>query len=311
MTTVTTEIVTNNSAHKCSTGNTTAVEQTSGPKKINKRVRFFPNFTSFLEEEPFYDETRIKYLIYGKETCPTTGKNHWQGAVYFFDKVSIKFAQSILKIGNSHMETITKGDELSAIMYCKKEGNYKEFGTPPHQGHRKDLESIKNEILSNKLKVKDIIISNPIMYHQYGRTLEKIENINMRKKFRTTMTKGFWYYGETGTGKSEKAFENYTPETHYVHNLNGDWWDRYEQQKICIFDEFRGQIKFDEMLSLCDKHPKFVKVKGKEDIPFTSEIIIVTSSLHPEEIYKNSLSKNDKMKQFYRRFEIIELKKSS
>lgn len=175
-----------NIAQKCSEGNTITSEHKDDPKngkKNSKRYRSFPSFVSFLEEEPFYDDKLIKYLVYGKEICPTTNKEHWQGAVYFKNPVSIKQAQKILKIGNSHMETVQKSNNIEdAYNYCKKDGKFKEFGSIPKQGKRTDLDEVKNEIVSGLVTVDDIAIENPMMFHQYGRTLERIEDIVMRQK---------------------------------------------------------------------------------------------------------------------------------
>lgn len=281
----------------------------------SKRYREFPSFVSYLDTEPHFDENVMKYLIYGRELCPSTKdypddkkKYHWQGYVYFFDKYSFKKAQKLLKIGDSHIEWILKDTTHSAINYCKKDGDYKEFGNPPCQGRRADLDSIKNEIL-NGTKVDEICLDRPMMYHQYGRTLNRIEELYLQKQFRTEMTKGIWYYGRSGVGKSDKWSIGFNPETHYKHNLECEWWDRYKGQEICIFDEFRGQLKFSELLSLCDRHPHYVKRRGREDIPFLSKTIIITSALRPEEVF-SCLDANDKMEQFNRRFEVILVEKN-
>lgn len=300
-------------AQKCSGGNTKQTPEHSPFFDPKKRTRWIPSFTFFPENEnkdirPVFDETQCKYLCYGWETCPTTGKKHWQGCAYFYQPKLYKNAQKCLKIGSAHLENIPRHDNMQkAREYTKKEGDFYEFGIFPEQGARIDLDNIRDEIINGK-KLDDIVLERPIMYHQYGRTLEKIQSIVNRKKYRTWMTTGIWYYGKTGVGKSIKAFEEYNPETHYQKNLQEDFWDDYNEHEIVILNEFRGQIKFDELLDLTDMHPKFVKIKGKPSVPFLAKKIIVTSSLHPEEIYKNSLSVNDKMEQFYRRFEVIELK---
>lgn len=181
-----------------------------------------------------------------------------------------------------------------------------EWGECPKQGQRTDLDEIKNQIVAGK-KVDEIVLETPMVYHQYGRTLEKIEQIVLRKQFRKEMTKGYWYFGKTGVGKSKKCFEGYNPETFYVKSLTEDFWDGYTGQETVILNEFRGQIPFSEMLDLCDWTPKFVKIKGKPPVPFLAKKIIVTSALSPQEVYHRSLEHNDKMEQFTRRFEIIEM----
>jgi len=226
-------------AHKCPEGNTV----TSG------RERWYPNFTSFLVEKPFFDKDKMRYLCFGSEICPKSGKHHWQGCVYFKDKVSIKMAQKLLKIDSSHMEYIQKSDDPEdAITYCKKEGKFEEYGEFPKQGKRMDLIELRDQLVDGSINVDEIIVSNPMMYHQYGRTLDKIEDIILRKKYRTEMTKGIWYWGSTGCGKSHTAYTEYSPETHYnLINDNG-WWDGYRQQKVIVINDFRGWMSYNELL---------------------------------------------------------------
>lgn len=179
-----------------------------------------------------------------------------------------------------------------------------EFGVLPKQGKRTDLDEIKDQIMNGK-KVDDIALENPEMYHQYGRTLNKLEDIALRKRFRNWTTKGYWLYGGTGIGKSHVAFKNYNPDTHYVKNLNEDWWDGYTGQEVVIFNEFRGQIKYSELLDLMDKWPKTVKIRNRQPVPFLAKCVIITSALEPSEVYHN-LSGNDKLAQLTRRCQIIE-----
>ena len=114
-----------------------------------------------------------------------------------------------------------------------------------------------------------------MLVHQYGRTLDRLEAIALRKKVRKWQTQGVWYTGPTSSGKSHAVFTNthgeygsYDPETHYLKNLCEEWWDGYKGQSIVIFNEFRGQVPFSELLDLCDKWPKTVKQRNKEPVPF-------------------------------------------
>lgn len=197
-----------------------------------------------------------------------------------------------------------------AIKYCKKEDTRVEGpwerGTPPKQGERTDLKR-KIEEISAGLSVDDICINDPAVYHQYGRTLREAEAICMRRRFRTEMTKGIWYTGPTGAGKSHTVFANYSPDTHYVKNLNEDWWDGYKQQEFVILNEFRGQIPLSELLDLVDKWPKQVKWRNRESVPFTSKTVLVASIFPPEEVYKRSVTKGEAWGQFLRRFEVHRL----
>lgn len=243
-----------------------------------------------------------QYLVYGKEVGKC-GTPHLQGYVYFKNARTWNIIQKhIPRCYKAKAFTLEEG-----IAYCKKEGDFHEFGVEPKAGRRTDLDAVKEEIVSGK-RVDDIVLENPSIFHQYGRTLSKIEDVTMRKRFRTEMTEGIWYIGETGAGKSHKAFEGFTPETHYVYPYDGDWCDGYAQQETLILNEFRGQIAYSRLLELVDKWPASLRRRGREPMPFTSKRVIVTSKMHPRDVYKN-LSEHDTLDQLLRRFKIYEVGK--
>lgn len=241
------------------------------------------------------------YYIIGKEICPDTKRPHLQGYVYY--KKKIRFGALQKKLFNAHIEK-AKGSPNDNTTYCGKDENYVEFGTKPEQGKRTDLIKLKNDIVDKKITVRDIIMDNPIAYHQYGRTLEKIEQINNEKIFRTEMTTCDWIYGPTGVGKSHMAFNNYHPDTHYIYPDNNGWWDNYNGQHTVIINDFRGSIKYNELLQLIDKWPYSVKRRNKAPAPFISKHIIITSSQKPSEVYKH-LAITDSLDQLKRRINLV------
>jgi len=284
---------------KCSKGNTKSFE-------ANAKFRNFC-FTSFTETIPDIDDD-IRFLAYGEEICPSTNKKHFQAFIIMKNQKRFSEMKKYLKkwLGSDvHFEAI-KGSIEDNEAYCSKDGKYKEFGSKPKQGNRTDLVDLKDDILSGKTSVDDICIDNPAIYHQYGRTLSKIEDIYMRKQFRTEMTNGIWFYGPTGVGKSHIAFENFTPETHYVVPNDNGWWDGYTQQHTIIINDFRGNIPYNELLQLVDKWPHCVRRRCREPMPFTSKTVIITSSLPPDEVYKNRNEK-DNIEQLLRRFSVRKL----
>lgn len=202
----------------------------------------------------------------------------------------------ITKYWNEHLE------------YCKKGGNFIEYGTPPKQGDRKDLDAIGQAIGEGVLRVDDILERDLMTYHMYGRALRDREDLYMRSIERTEMTQGLWLWGNTGVGKTHHAY-NFCWDNEwstYTKTLQDEWWDGYCQQTAVIMNEFRGQIPYGELLDLVDKWPKRVKRRGREPVPFTSKWVIITSSLPPGEIYHN-LADNDRLEQLERRFHIVHL----
>ncbi len=260
-------------------------------------------FTDFILDGDFWENIDCEYLIYGLETCPSTTKEHWQGFIRFKNQRSFKAVIKALK--PRHVE-ICKGSADDNIKYCSKDSNVVcERGTRPSQGARSDLAEI-HERIKDGVSVDTITEENPMMYHQYGRTLNKLEDLQLRRKFRSWMTEGIWYYGPTGSGKSHEAFKDYSPDTHYVLPDDKGWWDGYTGQETVIINDFRGSLTYGFLLQLVDKWPVNVSRRQREPVPFLAKRLIITSSLHPTEIYCN-LSANDSLGQLYRRFQIQEL----
>lgn len=272
---------------------------------MKTRLWCFTNFELDFDYDEYYNSTSAEYIIFGTEVCPKTNRTHHQGFVYFSGaRSSIKGVAK--QLGKCHVEPC-RGNLDQNCDYCEKDSNITEYGVKPKQGHRTDLDAVKDSILNGDLSVEDIVVENPCLFHQYGRTLNKLEDIALRKRFRNWMTLGEWYYGKTGTGKSHKAFEGFSPETHYVLNVqDSGWWCGYSGQEIVIINEFRGQIQFSELLDLLDKYPKTIKRRNREPVPFLAKKVIITSSMRPCDVYSNVLTSTDSIKQLERRLKVVE-----
>lgn len=302
-------------AKKCLIGN---IDQLS-TNEDKKRHRAYC-FTSFQKEKPKICE-QVQYMCFSPEICPTTKKEHWQGFLFFKakDGYSIKKAQKILNGGYTIIPC--NGSIEQNINYCgandyEKDGKkkfknplFEEYGTKPSQGKRTDLDDLKEEIKKGKT-VEQIIMEEPKTYHMYGRTLQKIEDICVRKLFRTEMPKVIWYYGLTGVGKSHIAYENFDEDTCYDYDASDNgFWEDYRGQKKVIINEFRGEIPFRTLLKICDKFPFKCKRKGKGPFPLLCNEVIITSCKTPEEIYSHSLDDEDNIDQFLRRCKVVKLTK--
>lgn len=245
--------------------------------------------------------TKVKYMIIGFEVG-AQGTPHLQG---YLDLENPRTLTGLTRVCKFIHWEMRKGSAEQAIKYCMKDGKYYEYGKSNSQGERNDLVEVRDRITSG-VSVDTIAIENPNLFHQYGRTLNKIEDLTMRKRFRTEMTRGTWYWGKTGVGKSHVAFDGFTPETHYVFPNDNGWWDGYCQQETVIFNDFRGEIPYNELLNILDKWPYSVKRRGREPLPFVSKHVIITSSLPPEEVYCKR-NERDSLAQLLRRLSVVEM----
>lgn len=247
----------------------------------------------------FKDTLKCRYIICGKEVGEKKGTPHLQGYIYFDNARTFS---AMKKVHSRCAWDDARGSTEDNEKYCSKEGDWFERGENPKQGRRVDLEGRKKQIMDG-MRVEDIMMEDPMCYHQYGRTMDKIEDVRMRKMFRTEMTEGLWLYGKTGTGKSHRCFHDFDPDKTYVWPNDGKWWDGYRQQDIVVFNDFRGEIPYNFLLQLIDKWPMTVPRRNREPMPFVSKKIIITSSLPPDKVFKNR-EVEDHLEQLLRRIKV-------
>lgn len=265
-------------------------------------------WTSFnVDCPPEFDEGKMRYLVYGTEVCPKTERRHLQGYVYWRNPRS---HNNVCKIWKCWVRP-AKGTPDQARTYCIKDGTYVEFGELPSQGKRTDLDTLSRKILAGEVSVDKILESEPMTYHMYGRTLNRLEDLYMSRKWRTEMTTCDWLVGPTGVGKSHIAYENFHPDTHYDLEISDKgWWEDYKQQDTVIINDFRGQINYDNLLKLVDKWPCKVPRRGHAPRPFMSKKIIITCPMTPEEVYWRRDDKDD-IAQLLRRVNVVHVGKDS
>ena len=92
------------------------------------------------------------YHVFGKEVGDS-GTPHLQGFISFSKKKKLNPARKV--IGEAHM-TIARSVPAS-IEYCKKDGDFEEFGVlPKGQGSRSDLEAFKEAVKQGLLNPKTL-----------------------------------------------------------------------------------------------------------------------------------------------------------
>lgn len=245
----------------------------------------------------FKDWDQITYIVYGKEVGES-GTPHLQGYVEF--KNSKKFSTIKKKFPRAHLET-RRGTAEQASDYCKKDGDYVEEGEMTNQGERSDLIEATNMIIDGR-KMREVALNNPPVYVKYHKGLMAFKSTILEP--RNEVPKVTVLYGKTGTGKSRKARE-ITTDAYVWGPEQGQWFDGYEGQKDVIFEEFRGQLPFGQMLRLLDRYDCKVQYKGGM-IEFLGTNIVITSPKHPSMWYTDYAS--DKIDQLLRRIsEIIVL----
>lgn len=281
-----------------------------GTPREKSRNWIFTQYDLEFDFEALMDKKQVRYIAFSLEHCKPSeefpeGRPHLQGWMYFHNQQgSYKLVGKMF--GNANVR-IMKGSLLQNDAYCSKEseGVLTTFGErPPGQGMRTDIDAEKERVVKGEVSCDDLYMENPSFMHQYGRTMSKIEDIVLRRKWRTWETEGVWYTGPTFAGKSHAAFEGFDPSTHFVKCLADEWWDGYAGQETVILNEFRGEIKFGELMAMCDKWPYTVRRRGREPVPFLARVVKVATIMSPEEMWPGQ-----PLDEFNRRFVVHVLKK--
>lgn len=193
-------------------------------------------FTSYAVTAPTYDEDYMDYLIYQREKCPDTGREHWQGTVKMKNPTGLKRVQELLKIGNSHCEIV--GNWKKSVDYCRKPetrlaGPF-EYGEDKGQGRRSDLDGVVRHVEMG-LTVKEIGLLCPHEFIKYARGIERLVELKQEQKTNVER-KCVLIWGDSGSGKTRWVKEQF-PNVYDVFDARTPWFDGYMGQDIVLFDD--------------------------------------------------------------------------
>lgn len=214
------------------------------------------NVKSVSSEEVISDALKgsISYICFGKE-IGESGTRHLQGFIRFRTEKSQKQCREVLKLLDprpAHVE-IMRGTFEQAIEYCKKGGDYFEWGTAPMSQKQKGDAS--KEIWSDvidKCKKNDIqgLIDNyPKIYVTCHSQITSIISKSTSCIDDLKEHQVFWLYGQSGSGKS------YLPRNlgYPVYNKGiNKWWDQFDQSGdvITIIDDVDKKFVVDWQMYL-------------------------------------------------------------
>lgn len=242
------------------------------------------------EVENLNNWTDYTYCIYGFETGTETGTKHLQGYIEFKNPIRI----TTLKNRNNRIHwEVRKGTQEQAITYCKKEGNFKEFGAKKTQGSRTDLDKWRSNALEEGMK---FVTS----YGNYQQIKVCEQFLTYNEEPRDWKPIVIWLWGKTGTGKSRRARELTT--NAYTKSDGSKWWPGYDGHEDVILDDFRDSWwSITETLSLLDRYEKRVEFKGGYR-QFKAKTIVITCCKPPDKCY---LETGEAIQQLLRRIDTI------
>lgn len=237
-----------------------------------------------------------KYLVYGFEVGES-GTPHIQGYVELKNPRSYKALNKEYFCNSAYFEK-RKGTAKQASDYCKKDGDFKEFGEISSQGDRKDIDLVR-EMVSDGKSMREIC--QEASGYQSIRTAEKLLSyVEEKRDFKPEVT---WIYGKTGTGKTRTAVEMCGDNEYWMSGKDLKWWDGYDRHEYVIIDDYRKDFcKFHELLRILDRYPYRIEIKGGSR-QLVAKYMIFTCPYHPEKIWENKTSED--LKQLIRRIDNI------
>ncbi|MGH3055840.1 MAG: hypothetical protein ACRDL7_12780, partial [Gaiellaceae bacterium] len=103
------------------------------------------------------------YLIFGKEVGESNTP-HLQGFISFKKRVYLTELKKRIS-STAHFEIARRN--LEAVEYCKKDGDFYEFGEPSIKGKRTDLEDFKADVAEGMINLKTIREKHSSVYARY------------------------------------------------------------------------------------------------------------------------------------------------
>lgn len=195
----------------------------------------------------------------------------------------------------AHIEPM-KGTKKQALDYIYKRGVFEEKGeeivvinnigeVKDNQGHRSDFDDIEVLLLSGKTPKE--ILSEKFSYYKYEKM---IKQAYYDKRLRETPLKRdievIVHTGESGTGKSYCMTTLNENEFYLMTDYKGGGLDAYNGEPTLFMDEFRGQIPYNELLTMLNGYKAPVHARYTNAYCLWNTVHI-TSVIPPDEWYKN------------------------
>lgn len=219
-----------------------------------------------------------EYYVYGKEEGES-GTPHLQGYCRF--KNAVGFARIKLLLPRAHLEP-QKGTCLEASNYCKKDGDFVEWGELKGTGltskerwtvilaaaERGDMDYLRSEFPGEYVLHYDKLLKHR---RRDAAIMDELTNE--------------WWWGPTGTGKSRKVWEDH-PE-HFAKQLN-KWWDGYRDEEVVVIEEWapKNEMSASGLKIWSDRYPFSCEVKGGTMRRIRPKKVIVTSNYSMEQCFE-------------------------
>lgn len=136
----------------------------------------------YVEEHP-ETHTKVQYIISGRERCPDTRRWHWQTYIQFKTQMTFNQVKTLFDDDTIHIERQRARHQEDPIQYCKKDGDWLEWGTPKQQGERTDIPSMAEMEEYKTIEELEQVL-NPTTYCRMKRAITEMWNNAQDRKIR-------------------------------------------------------------------------------------------------------------------------------
>lgn len=199
------------------------------------------NFTTFTEDtEAWLQQLDCRYIVYGYELAPDTGRPHLEGYVVYDNARSLKGARREFHDHGKGYFDVAKGTPDQNYDYSTKDGQFFEKGERPISAQRKG-EKERERFATARIAAKEGRFDDipPDIYVRYQASLKRIHKEDRPRPGDLigdeNLVVGLWIYGPPGTGKSRWVREHHPGA--YDKALN-KWWDQYEDEQVIHMEDF-------------------------------------------------------------------------
>lgn len=223
------------------------------------------------------------YMAVGREVCPTTDREHYQGFAYLSSPRGFGWWRKLLA---PHHVELCYGSLQQNEKYCSKEGQYQEFGLKPMgNGHRRDLALAAEAIIRDKKPIAQIAQEYPVPFVQYHNGLAKLCAYTFNgSSYDHPTVRGVWIHGPPGTGKTTYARTRYTDI--YIKAQN-KWFDGYNGERTIVLDDFDCAHLSHYLKIWMDKWACTGEIKGGT-INLRHHVFVVTSNYSIGDLFHDS-----------------------